>query len=399
MARSLAQRTNFQWWVTGLIPAVLIGLFIGLIMWATREGFRFVPTMVGSVLIGLCCHTAVWFLEVLFGSRVNKLPKGPAWIARGAIYVVGGSLGFFVGLLLALRTVFGLSFEVIFRNVNFAKPVGIAALIGLVIGIVFYTYYELRDRLELSIARLKEHEFAEKELELARSVQARLLPPQESQGEGYRIAARNLAARFVAGDFYDIFPMADGTVGVAVADVSGKGMGASLIMASVKATLPLLAGGKTVAETLTALNAKLFGELSKREFVALAFAKFDPATGRLEVANAGLPEPYIVRKGVPAEPVSSSGPRLPLGTRAAVAYEGTERQLQRGERMIMFSDGLPEASTGPEEQLGYEALAAMITLDGDHPPGEWLDRLFASVRSRTSEALEDDWTALVLERT
>src|SRR6266508_3335552 len=160
---------------------------------------------------------------------------------------------------------------------------------------MFYSFHVLKDRLETSVARIKEQEFAEKELELARSIQRRLLPPEELSGAGYRVAARNLPARFVAGDFYDVFRLSDGSLGVAVADVSGKGMGASLIMVSVKAVLPFIAEGRGAATTLTELNRRLSGELAPREFVAMAYARFEPRRGELELANAGLPDPYLVR--------------------------------------------------------------------------------------------------------
>jgi serine phosphatase RsbU (regulator of sigma subunit) len=121
--------------------------------------------------------------------------------------------------------------------------------------------------------RIKEQEFAERELALARTIQKRLLPPETVIGNGYHIIARNLAAQYVAGDFYDVFHLADGTLDFAVADVSNKGIGASLIMATVKAILPLIAEGREPAQTLTELNRRLHGELPRHAFVALAYGR------------------------------------------------------------------------------------------------------------------------------
>src|SRR5204862_108249 len=83
----------------------------------------------------------------------------------------------------------------------------------------------------------------ERELEMARSIQARLLPPPTMSGEGFSLEARNMAAHYVAGDFYDFIRLDDGSIVIVVADVAGKGMGASLTMASVKAVLPFVARG------------------------------------------------------------------------------------------------------------------------------------------------------------
>ena len=97
-------------------------------------------------------------------------------------------------------------------------------------------------------------ELGRRELEMARDVQRRLLPPSEVAGPGWEVAARCLPARVVAGDFYDILRHPDGSVDVVVADVAGKGFAASLIMASVKAMLPFVTAEGGVAESLTHLN-------------------------------------------------------------------------------------------------------------------------------------------------
>jgi serine phosphatase RsbU (regulator of sigma subunit) len=244
----------------------------------------------------------------------------------------------------------------------------------------------------------QEQELAERELQLARSIQQRLLPPPAIEGEGFRIAARNLPARFVAGDYYDVFRLADGCLGLVVADVAGKGMGASLIMASVKAMLPLVAESSSVPATLAELNRRLAGELSSREFVALCFGRYDPKLGRLDLANAGLPDPYLLRRGRGARPLEVPGPRLPLGVRSGVSYQSLALRLEPGERVVWLTDGLPEAPTEAGEPLGYAGLEGLFPADAAGP-GEWLEALLAALEGATRPGLEDDWTALVLERT
>jgi sigma-B regulation protein RsbU (phosphoserine phosphatase) len=268
---------------------------------------------------------------------------------------------------------------------------------GLLFGLVFFFFGVLQDRLGESVARLKEAEFAEKELELARSIQRRLLPPDAIEGAGFRVSARNLPARVVAGDFYDVFHLADGTVGLVVADVSGKGIGAALIMASVKAVVPLVAAGRSAAETLEHLNRKLAEELAPREFVALCFARYDPASGALAIANAGLPDPYRISGPAAVEALSVPGPRLPLGARRGIAYEELRVSVAPGERVLFLTDGMPEARDAAGNPLGYEALARLVAASAV-TSGDFLDSLLASVRAATGDATDDDWTALLLER-
>ena len=186
-------------------------------------------------------------------------------------------------------------------------------------------------------------------------------------------------------------------MGIAVADVAGKGMGASLIMASVKAMLPLVAAERTVEETLQALNRKLVADLDRREFVAVCFASFDPRTGDLRLANAGLPDPYLLRPGEPPATLSVPGHRLPLGLRRDQAYRSIRAKLHAGDRLLLVTDGLPEALTLEGEPLGYEAFGALLPAR-ELAPALWLDELLGQVQRETRAELEDDWTALLLER-
>src|SRR6185369_6530877 len=132
------------------------------------------------------------------------------------------------------------------------------AVIALGIGFIIHHNQRRNDR-------LKAIEFAEKELVIAREMQQRLLPPPLIEHDGFRITARTQPAHIVGGDFYDVIRLGDGALGVVIADVSGKGLGASLLMASCKAMIPLLAANGSVAEVMQALNAKLCEQLAKRE--------------------------------------------------------------------------------------------------------------------------------------
>lgn len=229
---------------------------------------------------------------------------------------------------------------------------------------------------------------------MARSIQQRLLPPELVVGNGYEVRSRNVAAHYVAGDFYDVFYLADGTVGIAVADVSGKGIGASLIMATVKAILPMVAEGRAPAEVLTELSSRLHGTLPPREFIALAYAQFDPTSGILELANAGLPDPYLLRRGTTAEVLSAPGPRLPVAVRRLVPYESLIVTLEPGDAILLLTDGLPEATVG-EGQLGYDALLEVIN-DIARQHDDVLDPLFRTVGQLSAEKRDDDWTVLIL---
>ncbi len=349
------------------------------------EGSPAATIFVGMV-IGVFIYAAISILQRLFGAAIEELGRTPRAIAHALKFVIGGIVGGALGLTAGVNLV-GHSMNVmdVFRGRgNFF--VIMAAATALVAATGFHAYDVLRDRLAQQI---EERMSTEKELEFARTIQRRLLPPQHIDGAGFTVNARNLPARFVAGDFYDVLQLDDGSVVIVVADVAGKGIGAALIMASVKAVLPFVAR-ETPQHAMSMLNAKLVQELAKREFVALAYARFTPSDGALEVLNAGFPEPYIVSNGN-VRALQNGGERLPLGIRAGVEYEPLRTTLDRGERLVFLSDGIPEAPVNGEP-LGYDRVAQMLAANRD------LDSFLDSVR-RAGGTVDDDWTAVAVERT
>lgn len=347
-----------------------------------------------GALLGLSAYAFCRALFVLVAEPIHQRGILPRPLAAAIAFFMGGVLAWVLITLLARRL--GL-IHLLLSARDFRIALAVAGASVVVIGFAFYFFNVLEQRLRESVERLKEAEFAEKELELARSIQQRLLPPDAIEAEGYRASARNLPARFVAGDFYDVFHQADGTVGLVIADVSGKGIGASLIMASVKAVVPLVAADRSAAETLTRLNRKLSAELVPRDFVALCFARYDPASGTLEIANAGLPDPYRLSAEGAVEALSVPGPRLPLGARRDVAYESLTVTVAPGQRVLFLTDGLPEAPDAAGDPLGYETLSRFVS-SAAAATGDFVDRLLDSVRAASPGALQDDWTVLLLER-
>jgi serine phosphatase RsbU (regulator of sigma subunit) len=201
----------------------------------------------------------------------------------------------------------------------------------------------------------------------------------------------------VAGDFYDVLHHSDGSIDLVIADVAGKGFAASLIMASVKAMLPFVTSDSEVAESLSRLNQRLALELGRGEFVALCLARYRPRERVVEVANAGAPDPYLLRPGQHAASVSVPGPRLPLGIRTEVAYASRKVEVRPDDRLLLLTDGLPEARGADGEPMGYQALESMLDEHpATDPPAPWLSGLFDRVQRRTGRVPEDDWTAAML---
>jgi len=297
---------------------------------------------------------------------------------RGCLYAAAGyTTLIIVAFVIAIVTSSGVQITGINALVSLIAFAGLGILGGLMF--VRFRSGEV-DRRRSALER--------QQLELARDLQQRLLPPPLVESDHYRVTARNVPAEYIAGDFYDYVPLGDGRLLLVLADVAGKGVGAGLIMATVKAMIPLLAAEQSnPAPLLGRLNERLTGQLPPREFVAIVLALYDSQLGTVTVANAGLPDPMRIASKMA---IVAQGPRYPIGIRKVLAYESVTAKLPPGERMILFSDGLPEARVGGEP-LGYERLADEVERSGGD-----LDALFAALE-KLGAAHDDDWTAVVLE--
>ena len=350
--------------------------------------------LVGGAIDGMCVYLTCRGIAALFGSRLDDLPPALRIAALTLIFAVGGVAGWLLGTAIGSLL---LGYPMPAPNRALLLFAGFMAAIAALGGFAFYGFELLADRVAESAVRLKEQEFAARELETAGALQRRLLPPAELAGEGWSVAARHLPARWVAGDFYDVVPGGDGALLLVVADVAGKGLAASLVMAAVKATIPFFTASGTVDEALGRLNERLISELSRREFVALAMARFEPATGRLVLANAGLPDPLLLRADAAPSELAVPGPRLPLGARRAVAYQSVTAGLEPGDRLLFLTDGLAEALSPDGEPIGYQRLHELVAATSGKGLA-FLTGLFDAVAGASQEERTDDWTALLLTR-
>lgn len=177
--------------------AIVGGAFIGFMM----SGFKWSPRgLLHGALIGFFC-----FAFAIGGEAVLHRWIGTHWWRRALVYFVGAQIGWLLGMALGILLIWQESISNVQMPRGVLTVVLISGGIGTFIGLAVHTYEALKDRLRESIEQLKDKEIAEKELQLARELQARMLPAPEISGDDYQIAARNLAARYVAGDFYESF--------------------------------------------------------------------------------------------------------------------------------------------------------------------------------------------------
>jgi phosphoserine phosphatase RsbU/P len=216
------------------------------------------------------------------------------------------------------------------------------------------------------IAQAAEQASLRRELQIAQDVQARLFPRERPAMRTLRYAGICRAARGVGGDFYDFLPLTGNRLGLAVADIAGKGLPAALLMASLQALLRSHA--PTYASDLGDLGRELNRHLCETSdgarFATLFFGVYDDETRRLRYLNAGHVAPLVVRPGPECRAsvtrLESGG--MVLGLFGSQGYDQGEVALRSGERLLVFSDGVTEAADAAGEMFGDERLVA-ATLD------------------------------------
>lgn len=252
-------------------------------------------------------------------------------------------------------------------------------------GLVFLLALELVDRI-----RVRD------ELEVARELQRQLLPDAAPEVPGYAFAHSYRTANEVGGDYYDVQRLPDGRVVLVVADASGHGMAAALLMAIANATLhtalDLDPDPRAVA---TLLNRALVRTGGRRDFVTLFYALLDPASGRLDYLSAGHPFPLLRRRDGRVEEIGEGG--LPLGLRTDLELAAASATLEPGDLLVLYTDGLPEALGADGEAFGFERLRAEAAEASD--PAALHERVVAAFnRHVAGQDLADDWTLLVVGR-
>ena len=235
--------------------------------------------------------------------------------------------------------------------------------------------------------------------EIQQAILPRIFPPFPENTEMMDIAASMNAAKDVGGDFYDFFRIDDDRIGFAIADVSGKGVPAAIFMA-VSRTLLRATGikGSSPGECVTYSNELLAKESVKNMFVTIFYGIYNIKTGDITYANAGHNPPYILKANGTVEP-------LPMSTDIIAGvfddYEFTEKQchLDKGDTIVLFTDGVTEAIDISEKEYGEDRLEDVLKRSSGKSCQQIIDAIKADVSEFVGEAEQsDDITMLTLKR-
>jgi serine phosphatase RsbU (regulator of sigma subunit) len=241
-----------------------------------------------------------------------------------------------------------------------------------------------------------ERESLRRELELARHIQSRLLPEAPPTVPRLEVAATNAMSQQVGGDYYDFVPLSDGRIGFCVADVSGKGVGAALLMSNVKAALLSSAAVDPSPREITRrVNRLLTQSIELGKFVTFFFAALDPVSLHLEYVNAGHPAALLLHGDGRLDLLTVGG--TILGIDPDTHFDAGSTQLAPGDMLALFTDGVTEA-VGDENQLyGEERVESLLRRLQGRSAADVLEALVDDVRAfEGSHGASDDLTAMVL---
>jgi serine phosphatase RsbU (regulator of sigma subunit) len=243
-----------------------------------------------------------------------------------------------------------------------------------------------------------ERQRLENELQLASEIQQRFQPAAPPQVPGYELQGISFPCYEIGGDYYDFIWRADGRLVITLGDVSGKGTAAALLMSSLHAAVHAqCSANNSIVETICAVNRYLAENIPSNRFVTLFYAELDPATGVLSFINAGHNPPLIVHAGGTVENLSSGG--LPLGIKPDAVFREGKTQLQNGDVLVIYSDGVSEAPNATGEEFGTSRLQDVVARNLDASAAGIRDRIEAALtKFAQGTPASDDITLVITKR-
>lgn len=264
------------------------------------------------------------------------------------------------------------------------------------LGVLAESFNAMTGSIAELIEEQRQRQKLENELTIAREVQTQLFPRALPEMAGLELAAVCRAARVVSGDYYDFMNLGHSRLGLAIADISGKGISAALLMASLQAALrgqTIVNGHRTTAEVVSSLNRHLFLNTSDDRYATLFYAEYDSASRSLSYTNAGHCAPFFVH-GSTVKKLDDGG--TVVGLFDNVAYKQVTLSAEPGSLFVGFSDGLFEPENVYGEEFGTSRLANEVLRLRDVPAERLADGLLSAVEQWAgSPEQADDMTVIV----
>lgn len=244
-----------------------------------------------------------------------------------------------------------------------------------------------------------EKEKIEQEITVAASIQKRILPESLPIINGYDIAGINIPSREVGGDYYDCFSLSNGRYALIIADVAGKGIGAALLVSTLNAALnSYLQFDIPLTDMSDRLNKLIYKSSPSDKYITFFMAVLDSNTGDLDIVNAGHNPIFLLRKDGTLEKLDAGGVGLGMFD-FGIPFEGKKSVMNPGDKLFLYTDGIPEAMNEREEEYSDEKMISFFKTHSNMSGKEFIDLMVKDVRNHTGGTPQsDDITAMILKR-
>jgi sigma-B regulation protein RsbU (phosphoserine phosphatase) len=374
---------------------IAISAVVGAIFWAIGQRINPATVVVYSLCIGNLLSPATSWVESLYAER--PFPY---------------DLLIFLTVLLVLTTPIYLIATVVVWLIAPPSPQTLSHLITtgwkfpflvtFVFGVLSFSYHSTKERLERRNIELQQTvergtarlEMQEHELERAREIQQSLLPKKIPQLPGFEVAGAWQPASTVSGDYYDVLRLGDHRLGICIADVVGKGVSAALLMANVQAAVRAFASdSESPAQVCGKVNTLLHENIATGKFVTFFYGILDGEMRTFQYSNAGHLYPILVSGG--SSRMLEQGGAV-LGVFPASTYENSMIEMRRGDRLLLFTDGITEASNANGEEFGDAGIATFALANRSLSAKDLNSRLLSQVTLYCGAQFRDDATLLVI---
>ena len=247
-------------------------------------------------------------------------------------------------------------------------------------------------------AEIARRERMNRELEIAREVQERLFPQELPEVAGLDYSGTCRPALGVGGDYFDFLLLPNNMLGIAIGDVSGKGIAAALLMAGLRASLrgQTIDGAHNLAGLMNNVNKLVYESSSSNRYATFFYAQFDPSTRILAYVNGGHNPPLVFRKTGKLMRLEAGGPVV--GLLPTFGYEQAFVTLEPGDVLVAFTDGISEAMNSADEEWGEERLVETVRQLGDRPAKEIVSGLIEAADRFVAGAKQHDDMTLIVAR-
>ena len=375
-------------YITSCIDIVI--LFLLLYMYTTIE----IPTVALKHYIFMIAFPLIMLTVFRYDRKLTMLSGGLTIV----LYIV---LIIYLAITKAVTITNGGYYRELFSDEitligQLTKVLILVGFVALASYLTKYTRRLLNKLIRVEVGLLVQKESTDLELEIASQVQRKLLPHQLPAVRGLEIFGKILPGKFVAGDYSDFIKLSETSLLTVVADVSGKGVPAALIMSEVRASTHLLASmGLTLEEFVRRLNGLLYESTDKKDFVTFFIAVINTTDGTIQYVNAGHPPPLIYLNNAVR---LLSERTLPLGALAILPqFPKTFAEFPTGSVAVLYTDGILERTNPEGEQYGEERLHHFIQDNADNDVQTLVQKLLGDVKSfGMGKDLDDDVTLAII---